>query len=417
VKGTVTSLEILKQNARRLAANDALLAPIEGGDEIAEVDSTFHEMARQLKEASEQLDESYRRLQAVIDTVPIAIIICEEDGKIESVNNAGLLLFDFLGDELQGTQVADRFGAASKPLDRWLEETRERPLQIESISKEKEVIPSELSVLRLHSPKGPRYLLTVTDITERFKMEKMKRDFLAMVSHDIRSPLTSINAGIELIKAGADGEITPAVDSRLTDAQNCAQRLLSMVGKLLDLERLDSGAFNFELTEFVVADVVQGVWNGVAANAHAKQIKFHISESDVRFYADRESVEHVVQNFLSNAIKFSPEGGLIRCNITEQAGGMAKVSISDEGSGVPDRYKEAIFERFKQVPQGRARKDGTGLGLSICKQIIEALGGKIGVEDREGGGSTFWFTLPSIAPAQEEKLRVEAVAHVPESAN
>lgn len=389
VKGTVSSLEVLKQNARRLAAKEPLLPPIIGDDEIAAVDQQFHEMARQLTEA-------YERLQAVIDTVPMAIIISDEAGRVESMNQAGSRLFGHTLAGVQGGSVLMFFDIrddAARLLQKWLEESRERPLQLEAISIDKEVLPVELSVLRFQSPSGPRFLLTVTDITERYKIEKMKRDFIAMVSHDIRTPLASIIGNIDLIKAGTAGEVNETTMSRLDSAQTSADRILAIVTKLLDLERLDSGAFNFEMTEFRISDVVHSAWE--YARPTSKKIDWVDDDSDLRVYADKDSVEHVLQNFLSNAVKFSPDGGTIACRISAQDG-MVRVSVSDRGSGVPARYKDTIFERFKQAPQGRRRKDGTGLGLAICKSVVHALGGQIGVEDNPNGGSIFWFTLPQV---------------------
>jgi PAS domain S-box-containing protein len=395
VKGTVSSLEVLKNNAQRLAAKETLLPPIEGDDEIAAVDQQFHEMARQLTEA-------YGRLQAVIDTVPMAVIICLENGNIESMNQAGSLLFEYELDELRGQPVPILFEhkeQAENILIKWLDESKDRPLQLEGISKSKESLMVELTVLRFQSPNGVRLLLAVTDIAERYKIEKMKRDFVAMVSHDIRTPLTSIIGNIDMIKAGTEGDITGSALERLDSAQTSADRILDMVTKLLDLERFDSGAFNFELSEFCVADVARKAWE--VARPSAKQINWQCEATDIRVYADRDSVEHVIQNFLGNAVKFSPDGGTISCNISANDG-LVKVSVSDEGAGVPARYKETIFDRFKQAPQGRGRKDGTGLGLAICKSIVRAVGGQIGVEDNPSGGSIFWFTLPE-APVPTDR--------------
>lgn len=395
VKGTVRSLEILKANTQRLAGNEDLLPQIKGDDEIASVDQQFHLMAAKLKEATAQLDESYKRLQGVIDTVPMAIVICDESGEVESMNRAGSALFGWGVDEVHGKQVSVFFPSAPV-LSRWLEETRERPVQTEAISKEQEAVPVELSVLRFQSPTGVRLLLAVMDITERYKMERMKRDFIAMVSHDIRSPLTSISACMDLIKQQRVASENDPVGDWVDTAQGSADRLLAMVTKLLDLERLDSGIFNFDLTDFVVNDAIEAAWN--ATRSPAKNVTAQLPEQSLNVFADRESVEHVVQNFFSNAIKFSPDGGRITCTIERDGAGggaMVRISVSDQGPGIPPRYLDTVFERFKQAPQGRKRKDGTGLGLAICKSMVQAMGGEIGVRNNDGAGCTFWCTIPS----------------------
>jgi PAS domain S-box-containing protein len=413
VKGTVRSLQILQENTHRLAANEQLLPPIKGDDEIASVDQQFRAMADKLKEATAQLDESYKRLQSVIDTVPMAIVIADESGGVESLNQAGSALFGWGVDEIQGKPVTVFFPKAPS-LQKWVEDTRERPVQSEAISKEQEAVPVELSVLRFQSPRGVRLLLAVMDITERYKMERMKRDFIAMVSHDIRSPLTSISACMDLIKQQQLAAQDTVVSEWVNTAQGSADRLLSMVTKLLDLERLDSGIFNFDLTEFTVNDAIEAAWN--ATRSPARNVAAVLPEEQFSVFADRESVEHVVQNFFSNAIKFSPDDGLITCRIEhDEQPGMVRICVSDQGPGIPERYLQTVFERFKQAPQGRKRKDGTGLGLAICKSMVEAMGGEIGVQNNPGGGSTFWFTIPSAV--RDEASRVKAVANVSERAD
>ncbi len=182
-------------------------------------------------------------------------------------------------------------------------------------------------------------------------------------------------------------------------AKRNADRLLSLVNDLLDLDRLEAGSAQFEPASLAMADVFQVVKDATTPLAERNGVRLEFGPGTLRAYADAKWLAHVVINLVGNAIKFTPEGGHVdvRC-ISE--GAMVQVRIADTGRGIPADQVERIFERFAQVSRADAtEKGGSGLGLAIAKAIVEQHGGRIWVESEVGKGTTFAFTLPAAAPA------------------
>ena len=224
------------------------------------------------------------------------------------------------------------------------------------------------------------------------EVAQLKKDFAAMISHDLRTPLSSLQNLLALLSRKAYGELNETGMQRVSTAEKDITRLINLINELLDLEKMEAGKLQLQvaptdLDELIVRSI--GAVDGVAArrNVHVKY-----SDTPAVVSAEADRVVQVLVNLLSNAIKYSPENGVVKVKV-EEGGGFAKVTISDRGQGIPPDAQQAIFERFKQAKADDAKK-GTGLGLPIAKAFIEAHGGQIGVTSMLGEGSTFWLTLP-----------------------
>jgi PAS domain S-box-containing protein len=404
VRGTVSNLSILKENSRRLAGGQLLLKEIDSADEIAEVDKVFHEMALALELAHqkerkliETLQASEERLQSVINSIPASLIVTDQTGKIESLNPPAERLFGFSSKQLVGENIDQllniKGGESSRSLlSRLLVETQAKPTALEGLSALQEIIPLEVSVTTLETSSGKKMLVTMIDITERYKLELLKRDFVAMVSHDIRAPLTSLRAIIGLVRGGSLGPISQDIDGKLTLAEGNASHLLQMVAKLLDLEKLDSGLAELMFVDFRIESLFEAALNLVAQEATDNSLSVKTQAAELRGSGDIDSLVQVLTNLLSNAIHYSPPGSEIELTAQEKDG-VILVQVQDHGPGIPAKKKAEIFERFKQSDLKRDRNVGFGLGLAICSAILKQHGQKIGVESIEGKGSTFWFTI------------------------
>ncbi len=229
----------------------------------------------------------------------------------------------------------------------------------------------------------------------REEIQQLKQRFMQMVSHDLRTPLTSIRAFLTIVKEGAYGELTAKGMERADGAERSAVRLLALVNDLLDVEKLESGMFEMEFKDIPIAQVVQRSLDSVRAVAEQKEIAIEAQDSKAFVHADGDRLVQVLVNLLSNAIKYSPPGSPVTISVTEAAG-LVEVRVTDRGRGIPAHLRDAIFERFKQVEIKDAKeKGGTGLGLAIAKAMIEQHGGSIGVDSEEGKGSSFWFRVPA----------------------
>lgn len=248
------------------------------------------------------------------------------------------------------------------------------------------------------------------DITKERALERRRREAVQMVSHDLRSPLTSIQFSLEMLAAGANGDLSYEALQDVRSAQNNTSQLINLVNDLLDLEKLESGSLKMKLARVELNEVLAKAIDVVRFLARSRKIELKMEPTELLVFADSERLIQVAINMLANAIKFAPEQSAVSLSSSADKG-YAEVRVKDEGPGIPRQYQEEIFERFSQVRQGDfhaddrdkvpqttahagSRESGTGLGLAICKSIIEEHEGTIGVDSEEGKGSTFWFRVP-----------------------
>lgn len=232
---------------------------------------------------------------------------------------------------------------------------------------------------------------------ELFMTAKRKQEIVDMVSHDLRTPLTSLRGSLRLLLDGVMGSASDDMKNELQVADRNTQRLIGLINDLLDVERFQSGKVKMSMEEAAIAGIFADAEESVSALAEDHKIKIDVIESNIRVVVDRDRIVQVMINLLSNAIKFSPEASIIRVEAT-QLENETEVSVSDQGRGIPSDLQEAIFERFKKVETTTEdKRRGSGLGLPICKAIIEEHGGTIGVRSEAGKGSTFWFRIKNQA--------------------
>lgn len=226
---------------------------------------------------------------------------------------------------------------------------------------------------------------------------EFKKQLIGVVSHELRAPLTSIDAILTFLEAGGMGELPEGVTKRLQIAENEVTRLIALINDLLDVERMEAGKFDMSFSSVKLSSILERSTASVEGAIQSKGLEVTVPSTDAVVWADEDRLIQVLVNLLSNAIKFSPEKAAITISVEEQEGKI-KVCVKDQGRGIPARFKDKIFERFSQVEETDAKvKGGSGLGLTICRAIILQHGGSIGVESVEGNGATFWFCIPTKA--------------------
>lgn len=226
-------------------------------------------------------------------------------------------------------------------------------------------------------------------------MEKMKQEFVAMVSHDLKTPLTSIRGTLMLLTNGVCGELPPNAKEMLSVSEAELERLTNLVKDLLDLAKIEAGRMQLYCADLSIDALVRRSIASVSQFAINHQIELDYDSTTGHIEADRDRLVQVFVNLLTNAIKFSSAKGKVQIRIDEAESGFVTFRVIDDGRGVPEDKLESIFEPYRQVEGSDEReKDGTGLGLPICKKIVEQHGGTIGVTSVCGQGSTFWFRIP-----------------------
>jgi PAS domain S-box-containing protein len=357
----------------------------------------------ELEEARRQVEASGRKLQLFAERAPIAVLELDAQGAITDVNHAAELLFGYAGSELIGRnfhflvkpEFHDEFDRRWKRL---VDTHAPEAGLIRNTRRDGIDVVCEWTVTPLVNPEGTiiAVLAQGRDVTAQREAERVKKEFTSTLSHELRTPLTSIIGSLQLINTGIVGDVPPDVAELTVVAERNGQRLLDLINDLLDIEKIESGKVTMAPEVLPVDELVREAMVLNKAFAERFKVRFEMSAGlpGREVTADRKRLLQVMTNLLSNAAKFSPEGGAVEIGLREN-GPNVRVAVQDRGPGIPESFRSRIFGRFAQADSTATRqKGGTGLGLAICKRLIEMMHGRIGFEDRAGGGTTFWFELP-----------------------
>jgi len=394
IRDITARLKVLTDNSIRVATGQPLNVPLSGRDEITRVDKNFHTMANLLHEAQ-------RREKAVIDNALDVICSINGDGRFVEVSPACLNVWGYPPVELLGRRYVELLERSGKAED------GERQLDL---NKDSSKTTFENRIMRKDgtavdtlwsaqwSEAENSWFCVAHDITDRKKAEQLKRDFVAMVSHDLRTPLASVELSLKLLTGGACGVLPVKAIENVTEAQHNLAFVMILINGLLEFERMNAGKLRLRLAEVNMADVITRSMEAIQPLAERDGVTVTADHPDVEMIGDENRLIQVVVNLLSNALKFAPKGSEIRvATVHSPTSRDVTVKVIDRGPGIPEAEQSRIFQRFERIEQANSA-DGAGLGLAICKAIVEQHGGTIGVQSTEGQGSTFYFTLPKEPP-------------------
>jgi two-component system phosphate regulon sensor histidine kinase PhoR len=327
----------------------------------------------------------------MVESMVEGVIAADERGRTVTANAAARRLLGYdVTDALPDLPQLFRVKAAREVVDAVLngQAVQDRELEIDerAILMNARPLPSGGAVLVIH------------DLTEVRRLEAVRRDFVANVSHELKTPLTSISGYAEtLLTDQPDAETTRRF---LTTILENARRMQRLVDDLLDLARIEAGRWQPDPEPVAVADTAQEMWSELAERAAARSVQFNVDvEPGAEIaLADVDALRQVLTNLLDNSLRYTSRGGRIVCRSRLEDGGVA-ISVADNGSGIAHDHLDRIFERFYRADQSRSREEGgTGLGLAIVKHLVEAHGGRVYAESERGAGTTVtcWFP-PSAA--------------------
>ena len=250
-------------------------------------------------------------------------------------------------------------------------------------------------------------VVTFRDLTRRREVDRLKAEFVSVVSHELRTPLTSIHGALGLLASGLLGDATEKGKRMLDIAVTNTDRLIRLINDILDLEKFDSGRVAVRRRSCHSRELIKDAAAEMRAMAQKHDIEFRLGKADAVILADPDRMVQCLTNLMSNAIKFSDPGTMVRVR-ARKVSSYACFEVCDQGRGIPVDMQESIFERFHQVDATDSRnKGGTGLGLAICRTIVQQHGGKIWVQSEVGKGSTFFFTIPLAQSAEGQSPTAE----------
>ncbi len=397
-RAMTTPIQALTRGALRVAEGDfGHEIRVESQDEIGVLTDTFNTMSGQLQTTLMQVEQERTKLSTLFLHMTDGVVAFDQEGEVIHVNPAAEDMMGVSIPEGGGIRFSDLFGEAAD-LDTVLR------LERDSDCLEAEMIRGDRTLQLFMAPfdqeKQAGVLVVVHDVTQQVKNEATRKEFVANVSHELRTPLTNVRSYAETLSENPD--LPPdMMQSFLGVILNETDRMTHIVQDLLTLSRFDSGFSQLELTVFPFGEMLRDSCRAVLLEArrHGHTLTLEGEKALPAVRADRARILQVIMNVLSNAIKYTPDGGEIRMTAgsTEDT---VWVEVQDNGIGIPEGDRDRIFDRFYRVDKARSRESGgTGLGLSIAREIVMQHQGSLGLVDREGPGTTVRLELRIGGPA------------------
>lgn len=378
-------------------------------DEFADVATAFNDMTDRLREwensnIAKVLSEK-QRIETIIEQMEDAIVGLNEKNEVLFINTAAENVLNLNEQKVTG-QPAQKFTEHNDLFKSILENHAQKPFKVAVNGKEcyfqlesrEIVIPNIAAKMEeiTMASKSVGRVYVLKNITEFKERDEAKTNFIATISHELKTPIASIKMSLKLLKDARIGELNSQQRELLNHINEDSDRLLKITSELLDLSQAETG--NIQLS-FIPADpstIVDYALNAVRFNAGQKGVELQVQTDPglPKVHVDVEKTAWVLVNFLSNALRYSPEKGKIIIRIARK-GKQVVFSVTDFGRGIDEQYQQRLFDRYFQVPTDGQSKSGSGLGLAISKDFIEAQNGKIWVESAIGEGSTFYFSLPA----------------------
>ncbi len=408
-------IESVTRSAQLIGAGNLnQTVPVFARDELGDLAEAFNRMTRQLRDFRQthlaRLLRTQRTSQATIDSFPDPVLVVDTDGRVEMANPAARQLLGIAppAPGLEGPPAASDWQpppALVQPLHEALQHQRafltqafDQTIPFRQGGEERAYLPQ---VLPIQGPYGEALgaAVVLSDVTRFRLLDQIKSDLVATVSHELKTPLTSVRLVVHLLLEETVGPLTPKQTELLIDARDNAERLLHMIEHMLALARLEEQGGALELRPEPPAALLQAVADAARPRAEDKHIQFAVEAAPdlPPLAADPIRLGQALNNLLDNALAYTPQGGRITLTAAPGEGGTVCVTVRDTGVGIPPEHLPHVFDRFFRVP-GQGPGQGTGLGLAIVHEIVAAHRGQVRCESRVGEGTTFTLTLPTWGP-------------------
>lgn len=387
-------IEMKRQAYAMARGNYSRKVKVYGVDEIGELADSFNTLTKRVQEAQAMTEGERRKLSSVLAYMTDGVIATDRRGKVILINTPAEKMLRVKHESANGRSIIDVLDIGDTYQFEDLMEVDGSLTMDRSTLDKPYVLRANFSVTQRETGFNNGVIAVLHDITDQEKVDQERRDFVSNVSHELRTPLTSMHSYLEALSDGAweDKEIAPRF---LEVTQNETERMIRLVNDLLKLSRMDGGREQLEKSFVNFTDFFNHIIDRFEMmKKETIMFKRHIPREPVIIEIDEDKVMQVLDNIISNANKYSPDGGRISFYLKKFEDEI-EVSIADEGLGVPDEDLANVFDRFFRVDKARSREmGGTGLGLAIAREVIEAHGGRIWAERNKTKGTIIKFTLP-----------------------
>ena len=398
-------IEEMRKQTLRIARGDYTgRVAVMGNDELGQLAGAINNLSVRVEESQEISEAEQRRLNSVLSHMSDGVLATDRQGNITVVNETALQLLE-LDDEdsVIGKSLLDILGIRQNYTMRELVDDDVQQVLIDNSDSSGMILSAYFSTIQRESGFVSGFVCVLHDVTSQQKEDQERKQFVSNVSHELRTPLTSVKSYVEALSDGAwkDQEIAPQF---LKVVQDETDRMIRMINDLLSLSRMDSGTVKLNLEYVNIKELFNYILDRfdmiIKKEKDPDQKKYtierNITKKDLWVEIDTDKFTQVIDNIMNNAVKYSPDGGVITARLMETKNHVI-MSISDQGLGIPRKDISHIFDRFFRVDKARSRKQGgTGLGLAISKEVVNLLGGQIWVDSIEGKGSTFYISLPYV---------------------
>ncbi|MGD6943550.1 cell wall metabolism sensor histidine kinase WalK [Cytobacillus gottheilii] len=394
--------DMRKQALAMAKGNFSRKVKIYGQDEIGQLAMTFNNLTKKLQEAHATTEGERRKLSSVLSYMTDGVIATDRKGRVILINDPAAKMLNVSRETVLSSSIVSLLELEDEYTFEALLDEQDSVILDYSDQPNPLILRANFSVIQKETGFVNGLITVLHDITEQEKIDMERREFVANVSHELRTPLTTMRSYLEALAEGAweDQEIAPHF---LNVTQTETERMIRLVNDLLQLSKMDSKDYRLtkEWIDFIP------FYNRIIDRfdfTKSQNVIFERNLPDHSIFVeiDEDKLTQVLDNIISNALKYSPEGGKVAFQIEDQEGFIV-ISISDQGVGIPKENLSKIFERFYRVDKARTRKlGGTGLGLAIAKEMVEAHGGKIWADSVEGKGTTVSFSLPYDRTEEDE---------------
>ncbi|MGG1314087.1 cell wall metabolism sensor histidine kinase WalK [Cohnella laeviribosi] len=403
--GTITQpIKALTRQASAVAeGNFDERVPVFGNDELGQLSMAFNEMTDRLSEALSVNEEEKEKIASILANMSDGVLATDELGRVIVANRRARSMLGL--EQIEGMTVSECLNIDKESIAETLQ-GKEFTLLIERPAKDDEeslLFRVTLTPIRRRDKGVVGAIAVLHDATEAEKLEQARREFVANVSHELRTPLTTIKSYAEALDDGALSD-PPLAERFVGVIRSETERMIRLVTDLLHLSRFDSKQAPLRRQMVDVEEIMEDVVDRFSLQLRQKAITagVQVASNLPQVWLDRDGIDQVLDNLVSNAIKYTLDGGRVNLSARLNEGGQLEIAVQDTGIGIPKKDIERIFERFYRVDKARSRgMGGTGLGLSIAREIIRAHGGTIQLESEVGIGTKVTVTLPATQEGSE----------------